>query len=181
MTEEKLIANCIKGDAQSQRLFFDQYTPTLFAVAIRYARSREDAEDVLQESWVKIFNALSTYENKGKLHSWMKTIVINTALRSNQKAYFKNEKNGFDAMIEESVDPDIIESMNYHEIRALVDKLPDGYAEVFKLAIIDDFKHKEIADLLGIAESTSRVKLTIARKKMQILVNELNNKYVLNK
>jgi RNA polymerase sigma-70 factor (ECF subfamily) len=178
MTETQLINKCIKGDSNSQKSLFEKYTPMLFMVSLRYARSREDAEDALQESWVKIFNSLESYQSRGKFEAWMKTIVINTALRNGSKAYFKNEKNGFEYLVEEEIEPSVVAEMSYNEIMEMVNQLPDGYAQVFKLAVIDDFKHKEIAALLNIAESTSRVKLTLAKRKLQKMVNDLNNYYV---
>ncbi len=151
----------------------------MFNVSRRYTTSREIAEDVLQEAWLKIFNGLQTYQHNNKLEAWLKTIVIHTALRNNTKSYFKFELNGFEVMNEAEVDPNIISEMNYTSIIQLIDQLPPGYAEVFKLAILDDYNHKEIAEMMNIAESTSRVKLSEARKRMQKLVVE-NDKFYCN-
>jgi RNA polymerase sigma factor (sigma-70 family) len=177
--EKTLISLCVKGDLQSQKSLFYKYSPTLFKVARRYSTSKEHAEDVLQEAWLKIFNALVNYIDNGKLEAWLKTIVINTALRSGSKAYFKYESNGIDDLEEGYTFPDAIPSMHYDEIIQLIDKLPPGYAEVFKLAILDEYNHKEIGAMLNIAESTSRVKLSEARKRIQKMI-EINDKYYCN-
>jgi RNA polymerase sigma factor (sigma-70 family) len=177
--EKQLILKCINGDAKSQRVFFDKYSQLLFNVSRRYTSSRETAEDVLQEAWLKIFGGLKNYQHKNKLEGWLKTIVIHTALRTNTKAYFKFELNGFDTLEEGESDPDVLSEMNYTSITQLIDQLPPGYAEVFKLAILDDYNHKEISVMMNIAESTSRVKLSEARKRMQKLILE-NDKFYCN-
>jgi RNA polymerase sigma factor (sigma-70 family) len=177
--EKQLILNCIKGETKSQRTLFDKYSPLLFNVCRRYTSSREIAEDVLQEAWLKIFKGLNTYQHNDKLEGWLKTIVIHTALRNNTKSYFKFEINGFELMSESEVDPDVISEMNYSAIIQLIDQLPTGYAEVFKLAILDDYNHREISEMMNITESTSRVKLSEARKRMQKLILE-NDKFYCN-
>ncbi len=181
MNESKLIKNCIAGDSASQRELFDRYTAVLYKISLRYCRSAEDAKDVLQEAWIKIFNGLANYRHDGKFESWMKTIVVNTAIRNYKRLYFKNERYSYEDVTEESVDSSVIDKLEVEEVLGLVNRLPSGYSEVFKLAIIDDYKHKDIAKILGIAESTSRVKLTIARRKIKEMVIEMNKFYAYEK
>ncbi|HPK10887.1 MAG TPA: RNA polymerase sigma factor [Saprospiraceae bacterium] len=174
MDSKMLIKNAMKGDSRSQRLLFDSYSPMLFSVCMRYCKSREEAEDALQDAWIKIFNSLEQYESRGKFEAWLRTIAINTSIRRRQKLYFVNEKNGYEILPDYYENADILESMHADEILSMIDRLPDGYAEVFKLFVIDDFKHKEIAEIMGISESTSRVKLTMARRKLQKMIINLD-------
>ena len=174
MEEKQLILECIHGNRKSQRYLFDKYSQLLLNVSRRYSPTKEVAEDVLQEAWIKIFKGLQKYQHENKFEAWLKTIVIHTALRNNSKSHFKFENNGYETLNEVEADPQIISEMNYDMIIDLIDELPPGYAAVFKLAILDEYNHKEIAKLMDITESTSRVKLSEARKRLQklIIMNE---------
>ena len=177
MTDQQLIQDSIKGSAKAQRMLFDKYTAPLFLVSQRYSKNKMDAEDALQESWIKIFKALSKYEEQGKLLAWMKRITIHTALRRKQSSWFKNEEIGLDSSVDPRFNPKAVDQMTADEILGYVLNLPPGYKEVFTLFVIEGYSHREIGELLGIQASTSRAKLTIARKKMQKSILEANKIY----
>ncbi len=177
MTDQQLIKACIAGKAKSQRALFDKYSYPLMQVSMRYSATKADAEDVLQEAWIKIFNALKNYQEQGKFLAWMKMIVIRVALRKKEKASFKNEKAGLSDIVHPKLDPSMIEDMTANEILGYVLNLPKGYQEVFKLFVIDGLSHKEIGELLNIEASTSRAKLTTARRKMQQTIINANKIY----
>lgn len=134
-------------------------------VARRYANDDSAAKDILQDSWVKIFKAFlnDTYKEQGMLKSWMSRVVINTALknRDGSKAKIVSIDEAYSKR--QNYNDQIIDKMTASNILKIIDKLPYPSNEVFKLFVVDQYKHKEIADVLGIAESTSRVHLTNAR------------------
>lgn len=152
-------------------MLLEKYSPFLMGVARRYTTDQGEAKDILQESWIKIFKALlnGSYKDEGKLSSWLTRIVINSALKNkakNQARILKIEK-----VVESSksfYNSNVIENMTVESILNIIDSLPVPSNQVFKLFVVDGFRHKEIAELLGIAESTSRVHLTNARAKIKI-------------
>lgn len=170
MQDNDLILFCKRGDKASQKKFFLRHSPLLFNVSLRYARSREDAEDVLQEAWVSIFNSLEQYNESGNLIAWMKKIVINKALRNRSNNWFNTDLVEVMDLSDKISNPTIWNELENEEVLKVIDRLPIGYSEVFKLYIIEGFKHAEIADMMGIEESTSRSKLTIARRKLRELI-----------
>lgn len=168
----KLIEGCKQGEANAQRMLLDRYTPLLYNISLRYAVDRAQAKDILQDSWVNIFNGILKYTHEGKLEGWMSRIVINRALR---KLDSKENRNAVytDTFLESpSVEPSAIDEMQYDDLMKLVNQLPEISREVFKMAAIDGLKHKEIAEIIGIKESTSRAHLTRARKKLQELIRD---------
>lgn len=150
-------------------MLLEKYSAQLMSVARRYVVCADDAKDVLQESWIKIFRALleKKYQDNGKLLGWMSRIVVNTALKtkSTQEAKIVSMELAKESALNDNTG--IIDEMTAASILKLIDKLPFPSNQVFKLFIVDGYRHKEISKLLGIAESTSRVHLTNARAKMK--------------
>jgi RNA polymerase sigma factor (sigma-70 family) len=169
LSETEIIKGCLRGSAQSQR-----FAGKMYAVCLRYARSRDDAADMLQEGFVKVFTKLNQFQFQGSFEGWVRRIMINTALRTYQKQRFDYESSGFEVMPESSVDPDVISSLSEAELLALVAKLPDGYRMVFNLVAIEGFSHAEAAAMLDIQESTSRSQLTKARRWLCEQLEKIN-------
>ena len=170
MTEQELIAGCIKEDRKCQQALFRRYSGILLAVCMRYARHQMEAEDIVQDAFIKIFDNLTQFHNKGSFEGWMKRIVINTALKKANRKSFKNEQIGIEDHVDQPFNPSVYDDLEVDEIMAMIHQLPDGYRIVFNLYAIEGYSHKEIADLLGIQESTSRSQLVKARKMLQQLV-----------
>ena len=177
MTDQQLIIASLNNDPKAQRALFDRYTSALFQVSMRYSKTKMDAEDALQESWVKIFKGLENYTEQGKLLAWMKRITIHCALRKRQSSWFTTEEIGLKSKSDPKFNPQAIDQMTADEILGYVLNLPPGYKEVFTLFVIEGYSHKEIGEFLGIEASTSRAKLTTARKKMRQSVLEANKIY----
>ena len=173
MNQKELIAGCIRGDRQCQKALFQQYSGKLLAVCIRYTRHRMEAEDVLQDAFIKIFKNLEKFEGKGSFEGWMRRIVVNTALKNYNKSSFKKEKIGLEDYQEGSMDPDVIASLYQEELLKVIEELPNGYRIVFNLYVIEGFSHREIAKELGIQESTSRSQLVKARKMLQSKISQI--------
>ncbi|MDO8971397.1 MAG: sigma-70 family RNA polymerase sigma factor, partial [Saprospiraceae bacterium] len=145
----------------------------MFAVCLRYARTREDAADILQDGFMKVFDKLGQFQFQGSFEGWVRRVMVNTALRAYQKQRYDFELTGFERLPETPVDPDAVAILSEAELLNLVRNLPDGYRAVFNLVAIEGYSHAEAADLLGIQESTSRSQLTKARRYLEIEVGKL--------
>ena len=165
-----LIERCKKGHAQSERELYRRYSPMMFGVAIRYSNSRHDAEDIAQDAWVKVFRYLKSFSENNSFEGWLRRIVVNTAITH----YRRQKKHTHHLDIDEVyATPQDLEAFteseyNKEEIEKAINALPKGYATVFKLYVIDGFKHKEIAETLGIDVNTSKSQLSRARKALQV-------------
>ncbi len=139
----------------------------LLTVSRRYTPINADAEDVLQDAFIKIFGAIRQFDsNRGKLETWMRKIVINTALKRLNKKCFTHEKT-VDQFMEIQLLPSVYEHLQAEDVMALVNTLPDGYRQVFNLAVVEGYPHTEIAKMLGIEPATSRSNLSKAKKLLR--------------
>ncbi|MDG2152822.1 MAG: RNA polymerase sigma factor [Crocinitomicaceae bacterium] len=159
-----LITGCIKGNQIAQKTLFDSFSPKFFALCLRYMKSTDDAEDVLQEGMVKIFTKLPEYKGKGSFEGWMRRIVVNTCLDQIRK----NQKLKFDVSIDKeeyklSMNAHILENMSANELIEEIKKMPPGYRVVFNMFAIEGYSHQEIAEKLGVKESTSKSQYLRAR------------------
>ncbi len=166
MQEQELIRRCNANERTAQRLLYDQYAPLILSICRRYIGSA-NAEDVMQDSFIRVFNYLAQYRGEGSFEGWIRRVAVNTCIRHLEKAKRLKVDLYGDNMPEYAVQPDAISQMGANELLALIDNIPDGYKTVFNLNVIEGYQHKEIAKLLGIEESSSRSQLTKARKYIQ--------------
>ena len=176
MDEESLIAGCIKGNQMAQKALFDSFSPKFFALCLRYMRSTDDAEDVLQEGMVKIFTKLPEYKGKGSFEGWMRRIIVNTCLDQIRK----NQKLKLDVSIEKeeyklSMNANILENMSANELIEEIKKMPPGYRVVFNMFAIEGYSHQEIAEKLGVKESTSKSQYLRARAYLKERIEKIND------
>ena len=143
------------------------------AVCTRYARHRLEAEDMLQEAFVKVFDNLKKFEFKGSFEGWIRRIVVNTALKHHQRKYFTNEQIAVENFPDTPTEPLAYATLGEKELLAMIARLPEGYRVVFNLYAIEGYSHREIADMLAIQESTSRSQLVKARKLLQVQLEKL--------
>ncbi len=166
MDESDLIRRCMANERKAQRLLYDRYAPVMLSVCRRYMGNAQ-AEDALQESFIRVFRYLVQYRHEGSFEGWLRRICVNTCIRLIQQSRRLMIEYAADNMPDLPVDPDALHQLQAEELLNLIDRLPDGYRTVFNLSIIEGYSHKEIGDLLGIGESSSRSQLTKARKYMQ--------------
>ncbi len=166
-TESGLIQGCLKGDRNAQRQLYDTYSGKFLAICIRYLKDREHAEDVMIEGFMKIFEKLPQYQGLGSFEGWMKRIIVTQALMTlRSHRHLMMEVN----MEMETEYQDHSYELNHLEVadlRDMVENLPVGYRTVFNLFAIEGYSHQEIADLLGITESTSKSQLNRARNTLK--------------
>ncbi len=136
----------------------------MYAVCLRYARTPADAADILQEGFLKVYSKLEQFQFQGSFEGWIRRIMVNTALRTYQKQRFDHEYTGYEQLPDAPVDPDAISALSEAELLRVISQLPEGYRVVFNLVAIEGYSHAEVAETLGIQESTSRSQLTKARR-----------------
>ena len=168
MTEEAILQGCIQNKPVAQKELYVKYSPKMLTVCYRYAHNREDAEDMLQEGFIKVFSQIHTFENRGALEGWIRRIMVHTCiniLKKNKK--FNESVDIIHAaamqMREESI-PSIIQAKQVIECIRL---LPIGYRTVLNLYAIEGFSHREIGSMLDIEESTSRSQYTRAKAMLE--------------
>ena len=178
-SEIKLIEDCIKGKRRAQNKLYKRYARTMLGICLRYSKNKSEAEDVLQEGFIKIFRNIKNFRREGSFEGWMKRIMVNTALihsRNNMKHYFHSD---IDNLSEVLIDNEELETegrFSVKEMMSLVQSLPDGYRAVFNLYVFDDYSHTEIAEILEISEGTSKSQLARARRLLQNKLIELQKK-----
>lgn len=162
-----LINNCIKGHREAQKHLYEMYNKKCFVLCLRYFTYREDAEDALQDGFVKIFRDLYQFDrNKGTFDSWIKIIIIRTCLEKLRKKSFDHaELNDNLDLMETNMSP--LENLNLQYLTQLIQQLPIGYRTVFNLYVIDGYTHKEIGELLNISENTSKTQLMKAKNMLK--------------
>ncbi|MEL7119581.1 MAG: sigma-70 family RNA polymerase sigma factor [Bacteroidota bacterium] len=167
MTDKALVKGCLRADPKCQKELFRLYSGKMLFVCMRYTRHKMEAEDILQDAFIKVFENIDKFKFKGSLEGWIRRIVVNTALKNYNKKSFQNEQLGLEVQQDQPVDPTIDSSLDEAVLLKLVSRLPDGYRIVFNLYAIEGYSHKEIAEMIGIQESTSRSQLVKARKMLQ--------------
>jgi RNA polymerase sigma factor (sigma-70 family) len=168
LTEQDLISGCIDENRQCQHLLFQQYAGKFMAICLRYANSESEAEDMVQEGFMIIFNKIKTFKNLGPLGAWMRRIIINVALKevNKKKIHFVDVTNET-VPFSQPLESEIYSQMGENDILKLVNSLPQGYKIVFTLFVIEGFSHEEISELIDIQPATSRSQLVKARKMLQ--------------
>ena len=184
LDEQDIIEGCCRHDRKAQKALFEKYVPMLLGVCIRYSGRRDEAEDILQDGLIKVYFNIRDFAGKGSLISWMRKIMVNTAITH----YHRNLKHQHHQDIEEIHETDIDGSefdtadFTHEELFSIIRELPNGYRMIFNLYAVEGYKHKEIADLLRIDVNTSKSqysrakgmirKKLIALKKIAAQVNE---------
>jgi len=175
MTEDELLEGCTQGLQKYQYLLYKKFAPTMLAVCRRYTNSVEDAEDVLQDGFIKVYNNLDKYRRDGSLEGWVRRIMVNTALnqyRSNLKSLYQLDIDELQGVIEDAR-PSNFDNINTNVLLKMIDSLPDGYKLIFNLYEIEGYAHKEIAEMLNLSINTSKSQLLKARRVLRKKLEEL--------
>jgi RNA polymerase sigma factor (sigma-70 family) len=168
MTEEAILQGCLHNQPVAQRELYNRFSPKMLAVCYRFAHNREDAEDMLQEAFIKVFSQIHTFQNKGAFEGWIRRIIVHTCINHLKKNKRFNESvdiiNANTIQVREESIPSIVQAKQIVECIRL---LPIGYRTVLNLYAIEGYSHKEIADMLDIEESTSRSQYTRAKQMLE--------------
>lgn len=171
--QSQLIKNCLKGKAAAQKQLYDMHASAMLGVCYRYTKSMQDAEDVMQNGFVRVFKFLYQYNEEGELGAWIRRIMVNTALN-----YLKKSKKYQHDLLFDTTELHIITNdnpevlLNAKELAELIRQLPTGYQTIFNLYAVEGFSHAEIGQMLGISENTSRSQYMRAR---HLLISWITN------
>ncbi len=168
MKEETLIASCLRNDPTAQRELYNRFSPRMLSVCYRFAPNRDDAEDMLQEGFIKVFTQMHTFQNKGAFEGWIRRIVVHTCinyLKKNKK--FNENINLIYAHGVQTREETIPSIMQAKQVIESIRNLTIGYRTVLNLYAIEGYNHREIADMLDIEESTSRSQYTRAKAMLE--------------
>lgn len=175
MTEALLIEGCIKKLHEAQRMLFEKYAGKMMSLCLRYANDQQEAQDILQIGFLKVFDYIHQYKGEGNFEGWMRRVFVSIATRELRKK--KMDFTSIEAINQNmpAEDPAIVSKLSEDEIHQLIRSLPIGYRTVFNLNVIEGYSHEEIAALLNIQPSTSRTQLLKARKMLQALIYKQYN------
>lgn len=173
MTEEALLKGCLSNNAAAQRELYNKYSSKMLSVCYRYAHNREDAEDMLQEGFIKVFLQIHTFENRGAFEGWIRRIIVHTCINILKKNKKFNESvdiiHASGIQVREESVPAIIQAKQVVEC---IRMLPIGYRTVLNLYAVEGFSHREIAGMLDIEESTSRSQYTRAKAMLEDILTK---------
>ncbi len=177
MNEKEIVQGCLNGNERDFKTFYGHYYGKMLNACVRYAKDKEEAKDIVQEGFVRVFKNLHQFDFQGSLEGWVRRVMVNTAINHYRK-YMKDIVNymedervvNMEKHEEDNHEP--AETISSDQILAMVQNLTPVYRTVFNLSVMEGYSHKEISEALGITESTSRSNLAKARIKLQEMVNK---------
>jgi RNA polymerase sigma factor (sigma-70 family) len=181
LTEDQLVRGCVLKNEAAQKAVFDLYAGKMLGVCMRYARNNADAEDMLQDAFIKVFDKIKQFKGEGSFEGWIRKIVVNTALKKYTLIRYDKEIIGHEGVDAEhffSTEQVAYSHLSEKELLQLINKLPDGYRFVFNMYVIEGYSHDEIATLLGIQSGTSRSQLAKARMLLQKQILQIQKQAV---
>jgi RNA polymerase sigma-70 factor (ECF subfamily) len=181
LTEDQLVRGCVLKNEAAQKAVFDLYAGKMLGVCMRYARNNADAEDMLQDAFIKVFDKIKQFKGEGSFEGWIRKIVVNTALKKYTLIRYDKEIIGHEGVDAEhffSTEQVAYSHLSEKELLQLINKLPDGYRFVFNMYVIEGYSHDEIATMLGIQSGTSRSQLAKARMLLQKQILQIQKQAV---
>lgn len=171
MTTEDIIKQCVAGNRKAQKALYDKYSRMVLRTVMNYIKDKDNAMDVVHDSFMKIFKKLSAIDNEKDLEAWMRTVTINTSIDFLRKAkrleYIENDN---DALLHLTTE-DTSHQIAHNELRRQVELLPEGAKCILNLYAIEGYNHREIAEMLNISEGTSKSQLSRARHLLLEILN----------
>ncbi len=173
----KTIKKCLRKNPRAQRELYERYKRKWFMICLRYAQNKSEAEDILQEGLISVFNNLRQFDSrKASFPAWSNKVMVNAALqhiRKWKKLDFNDSIDDFENQLPDQ--EEIFDTIGAKELTLLIQKLPEGYKIVFNMYVVEGYMHKEIADILGISESTSKTQLLKAKKMLRNQLEKVLN------
>ena len=172
MTEQEIIQGCVENKASAQEKLYALYSRRMMAICLRYTRSRAEAEDIFHEAFVKVFKNIRMWQG-GSFEGWMRKIFVNTAINhfhQNRKYFDHVDASYAESML--SSTEDIISQLSNQELLEIISRLPEGYKMIFNLHVVEGYNHAEIAEMLNIAEGSSKSQLSKAKAYLKKLIDD---------
>ena len=162
-----LIEGCIKGDPGSQEKLYRQFCAAMYGLCLQYASSEEDAQDILQDGFLKVFKKIGQVKEAKAFPGWIRRVIINTALERYRSQVVMQRIDEEPMLLNEQITDDVLDDLNAEALVAMIQELPPRYRMVFNLYAIEGYNHKEIGEMLGISDGTSKSNLSRARSILQ--------------
>lgn len=172
ISDSDLIEGCIRGDRKMQFELYQRYAPKMYGVCLRYAGKAEEAEDILQEGFIKIYNKIGSFRGEGSFEGWMRRIFVNTAIEHFRKKTYLQPITEYEENTLEGKYLNVLDNLAEQDIIQLVQKLSPGYRTVFNMYVVEGYTHKQIGEALGISEGTSKSQLSRAKIILQEMVQQ---------
>ncbi|EMR01646.1 RNA polymerase sigma factor [Cesiribacter andamanensis] len=166
-SDKEIVEGCRRNDLKMQQALYDRFAGRMFVVCLRYASGQLEAEDILQEAFIKVYRKIDTYREESSLAHWLKRVVVNTALNHQRSRLYMYPMVDVESLHDLSDQESILSDYTFQELLELIRELPAGCRVIFNLFAIEGYGHKEIAELLGISEGTSKSQYARARKLLQ--------------
>lgn len=174
ITDLELIGGCIKKDPKAQRLLYEKYSSKMLAVCYRYTGNRDEAQDLLHDGFISLFDKIKSYSGTGSFEGWMRKLFVNTALMHLRKRDILRFPEDVSAVDKETHDnPEVLDNIAARDLLRLIASMPSGFRTIFNLYAIEGFSHQEISESLGISESSSRSQLSRARVWLKEHLSEI--------
>ncbi|MEQ6119646.1 RNA polymerase sigma factor [Reichenbachiella sp. MALMAid0571] len=181
LTDQEILKGCIKGDREAQQMLYAKYAKQMYVVCLRYAKEQQEAEDILQESFIKVFENIKNFRGDSKLVYWIKRIVINTALNAQRSKLYLYPMVDVDSLKESQGNDLPVSDFTMEELMKMINELPSGCKVIFNLYAIEGYKHYEIAKMLDLTEGTSKSQYSRAkyllREQMQQAVSGYSKRH----
>jgi RNA polymerase sigma-70 factor (ECF subfamily) len=178
---KNIIQECASGNVRAQETLYRMFAPKMFGVCLRYSKDRTEAEDNLQEGFIKVFQYIKKFRHEGSLEGWIRRIMVNVSLARFRKQNVMYPVEDVTIYDQPNFSDNIIEKISADELIALIQELPPRYRMVFNLFVMEDMNHKEISEIMQISEGTSKSNLARAKDILKRKVNKLYGKPETNK
>ena len=170
---KSLVEKCKSGNSKAQYELYALYADAMFNIGMRFLKSTEDAEDVVQESFISAFKSLHTFNFESSFGAWLKRIVVNNCINFLKQKKIPTREIKADQYFVADEEVEILEELNIHKIKKGITLLPNGYSEIINLYLIEGYDHNEISEILEISVSTSKSQYHRAKKKLIEIINTL--------
>lgn len=178
-SETDLIKGCVEGNRQMQELLYKKFSSKMYGVCLRYSGNTDDANDLLQEGFIKVFKNLAKFRGEGSFEGWIRRIFVNTSIEHFRKKVKLYNVTEVQENTIEDTDLNILDTLAEKDLLILVNELAPGYKTVFNMHVVEGYSHKEIADMLGITEGTSKSQLArakgVLKNSIEKMINKTNN------
>lgn len=174
--DRHIVKKCISGDSRAEKALYMKYSNVVYTICFRYSRNEEDASDILQETFMKVFEKLKQYNGEGSLEGWIRRVAVTTSIRFYRDNFKKKNISKLSEYEYEQTDLETpLEIVSAKEIMQLINSLSDTYRIIFNMHAIEGYSHKEIGEQLNITEVASRSRLNRAKKQLIVLLKTKNH------
>ena len=176
MDELQILAGCKEQKREAQKMLYEKYSRKMYSICLRYSSDTDTAQDLLQDGFMKVFASIDSFQARGSFEGWIKRVFINLALENLRKKksiiQTSDDVQNIPDVVDDSTEEEEMYKISENELLKMIQDLPRGYSTVFNLYAIEDYSHKEIAEMLGISEGTSRSQYVRARQILQEKVKQ---------